>query len=326
MFGSLVLDVVIGLVFVYLLLSMICTAANEMIASMLALRARNLARGIANLLADRRIKGLDELFYEHPLIKSLYQGTRKPSYVPSRTFALAFLDGIVPFKADGTELMPEIRSAVEALPGDSELKRQLLILLQQSGGDYAKLLASIETWFDDSMTRVSGWYKRQSQVITLIVALLLTGITNADTLKITKALSTDSALRAAVVAQAQEFARQQPAPKGPQTGKELKTVTPSSAAGGKESPEPPQRPTSEPKDTIAQSMETLQQLGIPLGWQAAPKQEDWINKIIGLLLTTFAITLGAPFWFDILNRVTKIRSTGAVSGSTTQEQKKENPA
>ena len=59
MFGSLVLDVVIGLVFVYLLLSMICTAANEMIASMLALRARNLARGIANLLADRRIKGLD---------------------------------------------------------------------------------------------------------------------------------------------------------------------------------------------------------------------------------------------------------------------------
>ena len=117
MFGSQVLDVIVGLVFVYLLLSIICTAANEMIASLFALRARNLARGIANLLADRRIKGLDELFYDHPLIKSLYQGKRIPSYVPSRTFALAFLDGITPFKADGTALMPEIRAAVNALPG-----------------------------------------------------------------------------------------------------------------------------------------------------------------------------------------------------------------
>jgi hypothetical protein len=325
MFGSQVLDVVVGLVFVYLLLSIICTAANEMVASLFALRARNLARGIANLLADRRIKGLDELFYDHPLIKSLYQGTRKPSYVPSRTFALAFLDGITPFKADGTELMPEIRAAVNALPGDSELKRQLLIMLQQAGDDFPKLLAGIETWFDDSMTRVSGWYKRRSQVITVIVALLLTGITNADTFQIVKVLSVDTALRASVVAQAQEFARQQPVLRGPQPGKELKAATPSSTAE-KAGLEQEQPPPSGPRETMTQTFGSLQHLGIPLGWQAVPKQEDWINKIIGLLLTTFAITLGAPFWFDLLNRVSKVRSTGAAPAEPTKETKKEKPA
>ena len=84
MFGSQVLDVSVGLVFIYLLLSIICTAANEMIAALLSLRARNLAKGIANLFADKRIKGLDELFYDHPLIKGLYRGTRKPSYIIRR--------------------------------------------------------------------------------------------------------------------------------------------------------------------------------------------------------------------------------------------------
>ncbi|WP_419661827.1 uncharacterized protein Dvar_22600 [Desulfosarcina variabilis str. Montpellier] len=96
MFNSQVLDVVVGLVFVYLLLSIVCTAANEMIAALFSLRARNLARGIANLLADKRVKGLDELFYDHPLIKSLARRSKKPSYIPSQSFVLAFLDGIAP--------------------------------------------------------------------------------------------------------------------------------------------------------------------------------------------------------------------------------------
>jgi hypothetical protein len=54
-FGSPILDVVAGMVFIYLLLSIICTAANEIIASLFSLRGQNLAKGIANLLADKRI-------------------------------------------------------------------------------------------------------------------------------------------------------------------------------------------------------------------------------------------------------------------------------
>ena len=185
MFGSAVLDAVVGLVFVYLLLSIICTAANEMVASLFALRARNLAMGITSLLADNRIKGLDELFYDHPLIKSLYHSKRKPSHIPDHTFALAFLDGIAPFEGHGENAISRIRAAVSALKDDSELKRLLSIFLQQAGDDFAlNYKPNIETWFNDSMSRVAGWYKRQSQVITIVLAVLLTGATNADTLLI----------------------------------------------------------------------------------------------------------------------------------------------
>jgi len=60
MFGSPVLDLAVGLGFICLLLSIICTAANEMIAGLFALRAGNLAKDIKNFLADGQIKGLDE--------------------------------------------------------------------------------------------------------------------------------------------------------------------------------------------------------------------------------------------------------------------------
>jgi len=146
-FGSPILDVVAGMVFIYLLLSIICTAANEIIASLFSLRARNLAKGIANLLADKRVKGLDELFYDHPLIKSLYRGKRKPSYIPDHTFVLAFLDGIAPFEGKGEQAIPLIREAVSELKDGSELKRTLSIFLNQAGDDFSKLQTSIETWF-----------------------------------------------------------------------------------------------------------------------------------------------------------------------------------
>jgi hypothetical protein len=328
MFGSQILDVVAGMVFIYLLLSIICTAANEMIASLFSLRGRNLAKGIANLLADKRIKCLDELFYDHPLIKSLYRGKRKPSYIPGHTFALAFLDGIAPFEGKIEKPILQIREAVSELKDDSELKRTLSIFLNQAGDDFAKLQTSIETWFNDSMTRAAGWYKRKSQFITIILAVLLVGVTNADTLTIVKKLYNDPVLRAAVVAQAQEFAKQQPGVEAanPETKPEPTPSGSSEDQGNFALAEPTTPVAGNAKETFTQTFATLQQLGIPLGWEFTPKEEEWVNKVIGLLLTALAISLGAPFWFDILNRITKIRSTGLTPEATAKEENIEKAA
>ncbi len=57
-------------------------------------------------------------------------------------------------------------------------------------------------------------------------------------------------------------------------------------------------------------LQGVQTAGIPLGWTAAPRGCEWANKIIGLILTIFAISLGAPFWFDVLNKIVSIRSVG----------------
>jgi len=312
MFGSQVLDVVIGLIFVYLLLSIICTAISEMIAALFSLRARNLSKAVSNLFTDTQIKDLDVLFYKHPLIQSLYCGTRKPSYIPAHFFSMALLDGIAPFTAEAATTLSNINKAVNGLPNDSELKRLLTIFIHQAGGDFAQFKTHVENWFDDTMTRSTGWYKRKLQVIVLVLAIIVTVATNADTVVIVKSLSSDAPLRASIVSMAEEYAGQSPPILLSQLKKNGKDSS-SVIAGQTPSPESTsQTNTDNPKKVFDQAFSNLEQLGIPLGWKQMPPKAQWANKIIGFLLTIFAVSLGAPFWFDILNRLIKLRSAGSV--------------
>jgi hypothetical protein len=116
MFNSTILDVAIGLVFVYLLLSLMCSAANELIELLLKKRAIDLERGIRELLAPGSDSGSPDVvkaLYNHPLVNSLFGGkyeesrientakrklfrTALPSYIPARTFALALMDLVLP--------------------------------------------------------------------------------------------------------------------------------------------------------------------------------------------------------------------------------------
>src|ERR1039458_2372589 len=97
MFNNVALDVVIGLVFIYLLYSLLGTLLQEMIATNIGLRARILRKAINRMLNDSRkdkknlkiryktdkvpnpeIVLLSEAFYRHPLIKYLASGTMWP--------------------------------------------------------------------------------------------------------------------------------------------------------------------------------------------------------------------------------------------------------
>ena len=93
MFSSDILDVAIGPAFFYLVLSLVVTAANELFAAWFKRRAWMLEVGVQNLLGNEE---LTKQLYDHPLIQSLRRGTAKPSYIPSRTFAVALLDMLAP--------------------------------------------------------------------------------------------------------------------------------------------------------------------------------------------------------------------------------------
>ena len=311
MFGLEVLDIALGLVFVYLILSLVCTSATEIVAGVLRLRAKTLSEGIRNLLQDPTI---EKQFFEHPLIKSLTIRGRNPSYIPAQTFRWV-LTSII-----GGEERPksvkEIRAAVvQKVPENSELKTVLLTLIGDAEKDIEQLHSNIEMWFNNAMERVTSWYKSMAQVITFCVALVVAVASNADTIDITKALSNNPALRQALVAQAEEYAkRESPA----DTVKLRATVTQvgDSSAGRK----PGTAATlsvldslTRPATRIKQNISELEQLGVPLGWRVAPAGWGWLTKITGLLLTTLALTLGAPFWFDMLKKIVNIRSSGASS-------------
>ena len=77
MFGSATLEVILGMIFIFLLMSVICSTINEWIASSLNLRAKTMQSGIRRLLEDPDGKYLAKQFYDHPLIKGLSRDNQK---------------------------------------------------------------------------------------------------------------------------------------------------------------------------------------------------------------------------------------------------------
>src|ERR1700710_1722282 len=195
------LDVAIGMVLIYSLLSLICATINEGISSFFSLRAATLEKGLDNLLGSDLAKKV----YDHHLVQGLVQrdivlrGTRKPSYIPTRTFVLTLLDalnGSFPATTD------EVRQAVQKIP-DANIQRALLALVDEAKGDLEKGKMHFGVGFDPSMDRVSGWYRRKVQAIILILGILVAFGLGVDTVATVKLLWGDSALRAALVAAAQ---------------------------------------------------------------------------------------------------------------------------
>ncbi len=281
MLGSNVLDVAIGLCFVFLLLSLICSAANELFEMMMKNRAADLEKGIAELIGNpQNTKQFLADIYNHGLVNSLYEGDyatskERPSYIPSENFALAILAVREKWTAAG--------AAGATVPLPENVKTAFAAFEKTSGGDINKLQVSVEKWYDSAMDRVSGWYKRRTQKIIFAVGFAVTIAINADCINIAQRLSSDASLRQGVVALAEATAK-----------------TP---------------PVADGKDTSVKSIEgniqSLNSLGLPLGWDGKLdlSASTWPERLLGWLVTALAISLGAPFWFDMLNKLIVVRST-----------------
>jgi hypothetical protein len=291
--GIAALDVLIGLFFLFFLLSIVCSAVNEGIATTLNLRAKTLERGIRNMLvSDEAVKA----FYEHWRVQVLFMhrrllpGNRHPSYIPARIFALTVLDTFAPpaGRVPSHDLLARAKSALGGAPSGTA-RGLLQDALDDAGGNIQRLQLALERSFNEVMERASGWYKRRVQLILLAVALVLVGAINADSFALAQRLWKDDALRSSVVAQA------------------IHTVNQNRAICAKQAGD------KTPADVAARCIDQVKQLGIPLGWSGDTSPHsffDGLGKVLGLLVTAFALTLGAPFWFDLLGKVAQLRGSG----------------
>jgi hypothetical protein len=299
-FESAAFDVAIGLLFVFFLLSIVCSSINELIAAALRWRAKTLGAGIENLLSGTQNvtpegRALARSVHEHPLIQALVKpGSHGwPSYVPSRTFVSALLSlGQLPGSVATAERT--VQESIEAIQ-NAHVRDALTGLLRRAGGDARRFQALAEEWFDDSMERVSGWYRRKVQVALVVIAASLALVLNVDTIQLATHLWGDRATRDAVVASAA-------------------TTGASGAPAACPSPGDCVR-------EVANTVGGLDSLGIPLGWRgpSSPDWDDWIwwpSKLVGLLLTVAALSMGAPFWFDLLSKVARLRVSGAPPPAT----------
>ena len=275
MFGSTILDVAIGIIFIYLLVSLVISAINELVAAMLKSRATNLSQGIQALLQDPSQAGWVARLYQHPLIQSLSPPNSKPSYIPSRTFALALLDLVAPATTDGSRTLADLKAGMVNLP--EPLQKTLTNLLDEAQHDVERLKTQIEIWFNNGMDRASGWYKRKTQWFQFFLGLTIVIVLNIDSVHIGRALfAVNSPLRASLVESAKSFVAE---------------------PGG----------TNKPMKDVVDAISTA---SLPIGWSEFPKPDQWPTVIMGWLITAFAVSMGAPFWFDLLNKVINVRASG----------------
>jgi hypothetical protein len=278
------LDVVIGLTLVFLLASLICTVVNELIASVIKLRARELRRGLAAILDDTNLR---EAFMRSRLtgMAGRASSSTGPSYLSSSTFVLALFDALDHKEsATAKRTIDDIRGAIDKLP-ESDIKSTLSELVRDAGDSLDAARAAIASWFDQMMDRLSGVYKRYLQSLSLLVAVLLCVALNIDSLEIGKALWLDEALRQGLVDRAGGLVR------------DVSNV-------------------DELADLVAINRDVRP---LPIGWDfSAPAWSGdwyrsfsgWLAKILGIAISALAVSLGAPFWFDLLNRFVRLRGAG----------------
>jgi hypothetical protein len=322
MLGSEILDVAVGVIFVFLLVSLIASAIREGLEGWLKTRASHLEAGIRELLQEEKDgKGLTAQLFNHPLIYSLYSGDysprRKgrlyligggnlPTYIPSRNFALALMDMAAHGPANGANdvstpiSLESLRASVKNIPS-VRVQRVLLNAIDTAQGDLQKAQANIEAWYDSAMDRVSGWYKRSTQWILFGIGLSIAALMNVNAIGISNYLYNNKTARETMVAHAQSAASD---------------------------PQYLNKKYSEIKDE-------LQSTPLPIGWTDQQKKQfgdRWYIFLGGWLSTALAASLGAPFWFDMLNRIMVIRSTvkphqkSPEEASEDRQEKAKNPA
>ena len=248
--------------------------------------------------------------FNNPLIQSLQtrrtfftKRLRNPEYIPSRTFARALIDMLVPTKEDAPlpaiEVLNNVAAGVDALPS-GHLKRSLQALLLQCEQSLDKFVGSVENWYDDQMARGSGWYKRWSRVVLAVVGFIAAVLVNIDTIQVAHTLYVDAPLRQAVSASASAGTLCQ--------GEATSTAR---------------------SQCVQQQLRNLHATGLPLGypsgcnplggdfkrcwsWSSTSPLNwyDGLLRVLGWLLTAFAVSFGAPFWFDALSKLGSLRGSG----------------
>ncbi len=281
MFDSAIFDVAIGLVFTFMGVSLAASAVTEAIGSALKLRQSTLRQGIQALLNDEQFTGLARDLYNHAIVNPLASGTartvseltQQPAYVETKHFVVALMD-ILQAKGGGKPLA----ETIDSIP-DEQLRTAFKTFLQRAEGDAARFEAAIGDWFDTAMNRLSGWYKRYTQVFAFGAALVICGFLNADAFHLTETIWR----RPALISELGIASASIPPPTEAIAGLQKSTLIGWADWS-----------IDDPRNTIPGK------IGMILGW-----------------LTVAAASLfGAPFWFDTLQRIVQIRGTGNTAKET----------
>ncbi len=286
-----IIQVALGLVLLYFGLALACLGICETISRKLSLRAQCLWRTVGGLVGNEELAGA---IYKHHLIAALTEVPEdlnsKPSYIPGTLFASAVIEELG-LTGEAGHSLDDLKTLLEAKKVPDQLQKAILALARESAGSQDMFRQKVSKWFEAATDRASGWYKRQMKGWSFYIACLIVLALNADTVNVGSTLWKQPTLRQQLASQAIETGRSKDMPKpGNET---LQSAAMQSVLGW-------HGPIS--VDNAAYNADDP--LRIPYGFG------EWLLKAVGLGITIGMVSLGAPFWFDILNRAGGISSAG----------------
>ena len=327
-----ILEVAIGLVMMWLVLSVVTMEIQNWLSQALNTRAKFLQASLLTMFKNEQV--LVDQFYNHPVIKELgtfdRKGTyRKPTYIPNDVFARVAMEILTNTSKQSAALGPEAVSfsemaggaqqVIQRNPELKELTDYLFPGMDQYGavpfglgdrqGRLEKYRENLKKWFDNNMEKASIWYKQYALTIAFFIGLGLALFFNVDTINVIQKLWREPTIRQALVMQADNYQLE------------------------------------EGIDNISQVPGYFDSLSLPVGWTSIPLADTsvcqnfvnltpdgevayragndcrvlvnippsydvlgWIIKILGLLISAFAARQGAPFWFDLLRKLVTLRN------------------
>lgn len=293
------LEVIAGIVFTFLLLSLLGTTINELLSSWRGWRGYYLEEGLKRLLEYKDHPDIFERFMKNPFFQQMFQHwvplriSRAPSYLSNTNFA-SILINVLKRKDKALECLDDLYSE---LPEGSKLRQVLEQLKNEGLETLDDFKLRVQSWFDDVMTQASGWYKRHMQMVTLLVGFIIAVVFNADSIQMYHHLTTNVAVRERINLLAEAYIQKNPELPQQPTPSDLRSL---------------QQISTDIKNFIASDDFADMSNILGLGWRQEDLKVDvstWLIRILGWIITALAISLGAPFWFDILKKIINIKSS-----------------
>ncbi|MCU0347712.1 MAG: hypothetical protein MUC59_12300 [Saprospiraceae bacterium] len=301
------LEVIVGMIFTFMLLSLLGTTFNELVSAWRGWRGFYLEEALKRLLEFKDDPSVFNKFKKNAMYQQLMQHkaplrvSQAPAYLSAANFT-SILTNVLKKKGEAVQ---SVEDFMRELPKDSQLREVLDQFKEEGHSTVEEFKGRLQSWFDDVMYQSSGWYKRHLQFVTFFVGLGIAVLLNADSFQIYSHLTTNASNRQRLSALATAFSNNNetlPAP-----------VLPTGSLSGSEIKNELKNFTN-----TAEFKATSNILG--LGWSTkevmvGPK--EWLLRILGWFVTALAISLGAPFWFDVLKKIITIQSTGNAPGGGT---------
>lgn len=325
--NSPILDLGIVLIFTYLLLSIISSTIYEAFLTLRKARGKMLKHAFKTLFFDEEWRATTSKYLiNSPTIKALKKTESSfPAYVPSASFTTAII-GLI---RNGSTEPVTIQTIRDRLTDEESLIKgeariALLNILDSAQNDYDKFIKGVEQFYDNYMDRVSGWFKLKYQKVMFMISLVVTLILNVDTMHIATTLWKDQGKLANIAGKVSEEV------KNMELSSDRKTITYNKPDGTNItlnvvhsfdtttiSPDSAMVLLKLEKQHVDAIMTTLVSTGIPMGWEskeAIYQVFEWrpalAVRIFGWLVTALAVFMGAPTWFDILNKLVNLRGAG----------------